>query len=231
MKTIAIITARGGSKRIPRKNIKNFMGKPMLSYAVSAALEANVFDEVMVSTEDEEIASVARACGAQVPFMRSARTADDFSTTFNVLDEVVEEYKKRGRTFDALCCIYPCVPFLRADILRAAYETFLSQEADAVMPVCAYPAPIEWAMCIEDGFLRPFNHETLKKRSQDLSPKYFDVGMFYLCKTDKMYQYGSLCPDYTVPYIIDEFQCQDIDTEADWKTAEIKYKVLYGEKK
>lgn len=231
MKICAVITARGGSKRIPRKNIKNFLGKPMLAYAVEAALQSGIFDEVMVSTDDEEIAAVARRFGAAVPFMRSARTADDFATTFDVLDEVVQEYKKRGRAFDVICCIYPCVPFLQPSTLRAAYETMRIKSSDAVMPVCAYPVPVEWAFWIQEGVLRPFGDRAdHKKRSQDLLPKYFDVGMFYFCKTEKMYQSRSLCPDNTAPYIIDALQCQDIDTEADWNLAETKYKVIHDQK-
>ena len=121
---IAIITARGGSKRIPRKNIKNFMGKPMLAYAISAAIDSGVFVEVMVSTDDSEIADIAVKYGAEVPFMRSEKTSNDFATTADVLYEVKEEYKKLGKEFDTICCIYPCVPFLTGKILRDAYETF-----------------------------------------------------------------------------------------------------------
>ena len=128
MKNIAIITARGGSKRIPRKNIKEFMGKPMLAYAVEAAVNSKVFDEVMVSTDDVEIAEIAKQFGAKVPFMRSEKTANDFATTADVLDAVISEYKKRGKTFDELCCIYPCVPFLTADVINNAYEKFVTAQ-------------------------------------------------------------------------------------------------------
>ena len=182
MKTIAIITARGGSKRIPGKNIKNFMGKPMIAYAIDAALKARIFDTVMVSTDSEEIAEIAREHGAEVPFMRSEKTANDYAVTFDVLDEVITEYKKRGIDYDALCCIYPCVPFLRSETIRAAYEQM--QGHSGCIPVCKYPAPIEWAMKFENNRLIPNDREAQNIRSQDLTPKYFDVGMFYFSTID-----------------------------------------------
>ena len=230
MSLIAIITARGGSKRIPRKNIKNFMGKPMIAYAISAALKAGIFDEIMVSTEDAEIADIARQYGARVPFLRSAKTANDTATTFDVLDEVITEYKKQGKNYDTLCCIYPCVPFLKPETLQRAWLQLQQHGWDAVIPVCQYPTPIEWAMKIENGLLYLNDRQAKNMRSQDLTPKYFDVGMFYFCKTDKMYQYRSLVAEHTGAYVLDEMQCQDIDNETDWKMAELKYKLLHYEK-
>lgn len=226
MKNIAIITARGGSKRIPRKNIKDFMGKPMLAYAIDAALKSDIFDEVMVSTEDAEIAEIAKKYGAKVPFMRSEKTASDFATTFDVLDEVIQEYKKSGKEFETLCCIYPCVPFLKAETLKAAYSKM--KGLDAVVPVCKYSVPIEWAMKIENGLLIPNDREAQNMRSQDIKPKYFDVGMFYFCKTEKMYEYKSLISEKTSAYIISEDECQDIDTIEDWRMAEMKYRIMYN---
>ena len=223
---IAIITARGGSKRIPRKNIKKFMGRPMLAYAIEAALKSGIFEEVMVSTDDAEIAETAKKYGAEVPFMRSAKTANDTATTFDVLDEVINEYRKSGRTFDTLCCIYPCVPFLKAETLEQAYKKMISTGADAVLPVCEYPTPIEWALSIENGIIKVYDRIAKNTRSQDLKPKYFDVGMFYFCKTAKLYEHKSLMPENTVPFILDETECQDIDNETDWKLAEMKYRLL-----
>ncbi|MBR1734228.1 MAG: pseudaminic acid cytidylyltransferase [Alphaproteobacteria bacterium] len=224
MSSIAIITARGGSKRISRKNIKNFLGKPMIAYAIDAARQSKIFDTVMVSTEDREISEVAKQYGAEVPFMRSEKNASDFATTFDVIDEVISEYKKQNKYFDALCCIYPCVPFLKSDTLKLAYEKM--RDFDAVVPVCKYPVPIEWAMNIKGGALTPNNRDAQNIRSQDLEPKYFDVGMFYFCKTEKMYEYNSLVAGKTAAYIIDGMECQDIDTIEDWKLAELKYKML-----
>lgn len=222
---IAIITARGGSRRIPRKNIREFMGRPMLAYAVEAARQAGIFEEVMVSTDDREIADIALRCGARVPFMRSAQTANDTATTFEVLDEVLAAYRQAGRQFETLCCIYPCVPFLRASTLCHAYEAMARH--DAVVPVCRYPAPVEWAMRIKDGLLVPQNREAQNSRSQDLLPAYFDAGMFYFCKTAAFYRERSLMPEHTAAYVIDESECQDIDTPEDWAAAEVKYRILH----
>ena len=228
MKTIAIITARGGSKRIPKKNIKEFMGKPMLAYAIGAAKKSELFDMVMVSTDDKEIAGVAKNYGAEVPFMRSTKTSSDYAITYDVLEEVLTEYKKLNIGFDMVCCIYPCVPFLTADSLRKAYNQMLSDSNDAIMPVCKYPVPIEWAMIISEGKLVPNDRAAQLIRSQDLVPKYYDVGMFYFCRISALLEHKTLVPPNTGAYIIDETECQDIDTMEDWKYAELKYKILQG---
>lgn len=231
MSVIAIITARGGSKRIPRKNIKEFMGKPMLSYAVKAAQESKIFDTIMVSTDDEEIATVARKLGAVVPFMRSDRTSDDYATTYDVVTEVIHEYEKRGEHYDQICCIYPCVPFLTAESLRSAYAK-LTDGVNSVEPVCAYPVPVEWAYRLDDdGDLVPCNEAALNMRSQDLQPCYYDVGMFYFTRTKLMLDNKSLLPQPLIPFVIDELECQDIDTINDWHMAELKYKLLHMEEK
>ena len=227
---IAIITARGGSKRIPRKNIKEFMGKPMLAYAIESALGSNLFDTVMVSTDDEEIAEVAKKYGAEVPFMRSEMTSSDYASTTDVLLEVIHEYKKQGSEFEKICCIYPCVPFLTSKSLIEAYKGF-KEDVDALMPVCKYPVPVEWAVSIVDGLIQNFNPEGWQIRSQDLEPKYYDVGMFYYVKTEKMIDHQSVRPPKTAAYIIDELECQDIDTMEDWMNAELKYKILRKEEK
>ncbi len=227
-KMIAIITARGGSKRIPGKNIKMFMGKPMLAYAIEAAAESHLFDTIMISTDDEEIATVARKYGAEVPFMRSETTSSDYASTSDVLIEVINEYKKQGCEFEKICCVYPCVPFLSAKTLEKAYECF-TEDVDALMPVCKYPVPIEWAMSIKEGIVNNFDPKGWQIRSQDLEPKYYDVGMFYFVRTDKMLEYRSVRPPKTAGYIIDESECQDIDTMEDWKNAELKYKILQKE--
>lgn len=226
MKNIAIITARGGSKRIPKKNIKNFMGKPMIAYAIEAALKSGVFDEVMVSTDCSEIAEISKKYGANVPFLRSEKTSGDFATTYDTLEEVISEYKKIGKEFENLCCIYPCVPFLTSQTLKDAYEKFKGH--NALIPVCHYPVPVEWAMKIENGILLPNDAEAQKIRSQDLTPKYYDVGMFYFVKTQILINKKTLVPENTFGYIIKESECQDIDTEDDWQKAEMKFKILKG---
>ena len=223
---LAMITARGGSKRIPRKNILPFAGKPMLAYAIEAAQQSGLFDEVMVSTDDDEIAAIAREYGAAVPFMRSAKTSDDFSTTADVVEEVLDNYEAQGNAVDTFCCIYPCVPFLTAETLRASHAAF--EGTPALMPVCRYSAPIERALRIQpDGQLVASNPELRNMRSQDIEPSYFDVGMFYWARTANFRQHRSLIPPHTCAYIIDEKQCQDIDTPEDWQLAEIKYKLLH----
>ena len=222
---IAIITARGGSKRIPRKNIKEFMGKPMLAYAIEAAKQSKLFDVIMVSTEDSEIADVAKKYGAEVPFMRSAKTSSDFATTYDVLDEVISEYKKQNQEFDIICCIYPCVPFLSGNTIKEAYGK-LDDCTNAVMPVCKYSTPIEWALKFDKNFVLPYDSKALKIRSQDLEPKYYDAGMFYFCKTNVLLKEKTLVPAKTAGFIIDETECQDIDNLSDWHMAEIKYTML-----
>ena len=222
MSSVAIITARGGSKRIPRKNAKPFMGKPMVAYAIAAALESKLFDEVMVSTDDAEIAEIAQKHGAVVPFMRSAATANDYATTADVLNEVIAEYAKRGKTFDELCCIYPCVPFLTGELLVAAHRRFVESAADSLMPVVKYSFPIQRAVRLNaEGYLEYREPENAPKRSQDLEPTYHDVGMFYFHKTASFGKSGSVAM-FEMP----EERIQDIDTMDDWKMAEMKWTVL-----
>jgi len=224
MKSIAIITARGGSKRIPRKNVKPFMGKPMVAYAIGAALESKLFDEVMVSTDDAEIAEIAQAHGATVPFLRSAATANDFATTADVLNEVIAEYAKRGVSFDEFCCVYPCVPFLTGKLLVEAHAAFAASGADSLMPVVKYSFPIQRAVRLTaEGFLEYREPENAPKRSQDLEPMYHDVGMFYFHKTVTFGQKGKVAM-FEMP----EERIQDIDTIDDWKMAEMKYRLLRG---
>lgn len=227
MGSLCIIAARGGSKRIPRKNIKPFMGKPMICYAVDAAIDSHLFDEVMVSTDDIEIADIAKRSGAHVPFMRSAATANDFATTRDVLVEVIEEYGKRSKQFEEFACIYPCVPFLTAEILVDAHKKFAVSDADALLPVVKFSFPIQRAQKINDnGFLEYREPENAPRRSQDLEPMYHDVGMFYFYKTNSFLSDSLL---RITPFVMSEERVQDIDTMDDWKVAEMKYKILCGQ--
>jgi N-acylneuraminate cytidylyltransferase len=221
-KTIAIITARGGSKRIPCKNIKEFFGKPMIKYAIDAALETKIFDIIMVSTDDTEIAQISKQCGAEVPFMRSAETSNDFATTIDVLLEVITEYKKKNTEFDTLCCIYPCVPFLKGDTLLKAYKAFTESRAEALMPVVRFSYPIQRALRINNSGLLEYMHpEHIRSRSQDLEPMYHDVGMFYFYKINSLSNQNKK----TAYFEMKESEIQDIDTEEDWKMAEMKYRM------
>ena len=227
MAMVAIITARGGSKRIPRKNVKVFMGRPMIAYAIAAAKESGLFDEVMVSTDDAEIAELAREHGAAVPFLRSAATANDFATTNDVLKEVLGEYAKRGRTFESFCCIYPCVPFLTGELLKEAGETFAAAGAKGLVPVVRYSYPIQRALVRDEGGFISFREpENAARRSQDLEPTFHDAGMFYFSTVAAFAERGGIPTDRLAMFELPEERVQDIDTEADWQMAEIKYKMM-----
>lgn len=226
MAAIAIITARGGSKRIPKKNIKDFCGKPIIAYSIEAALESGVFDEVMVSTDSEEIAEIARRYGAKVPFLRSEATSNDYATTADVLKEVLDEYEKLGRKFDLMFCIYPTAPFVTAEKLKKAVKTLEESGAGSLMPVVQYSFPPQRAMVVRDGQLAYQFPENAKKRSQDLEPVYHDCGQFYGCKTEEFRKCESVVTPNTVPLVMPEEEVQDIDNLSDWMIAEVKYKTF-----
>ena len=226
MRKIAIITARGGSKRIPRKNIKEFCGKPILAYSIEAALESGLFDTVMVSTDDEEIAGIAGQYGAKVPFYRSERTANDFATTNDVLLEVLEEYEKRGERYDMGCCIYPTAPFVTAKKLQDAMKQLEESNADTLIPVVAFSYPPQRAMIVREGRLVFEYPQYLDSRSQDLEPHYHDVGQFYLFRTEAFRQNRKLMLGDILPYVVSELEVQDIDNQTDWEIAEIKYRFM-----
>ena len=229
MGSIAIITARGGSKRIPRKNVKLFCGKPIITYSIEAALQSGLFEEVMVSTEDEEIARIAREAGAQVPFMRSSESAGDYASTDDVLLEVLTAYEERGREFDSFCCLYPTAPFVTAEKLKTAMG--LLEKADSVMPVVPFSFPPQRCMVLNgEGELRMKWPEHAKTRSQDLEPYYHDCGQFYCCKTAPFLEYKTTDLPHMVPMIMSELEVQDIDNPDDWEIAELKYqKMIAGQ--
>jgi N-acylneuraminate cytidylyltransferase len=225
MSILAIIPARGGSKRIPRKNIKNFVGQPIIKYSIDAALQSGIFDEIMVSTDDEEIANVSDSFGAKIPFMRSAKNSGDMAFTVPVLEEVVREYEKLNRKFDSVCCIYPTAPFITPERLKKAYELFTEKKPEAVVAVMKFSYPIQRAMKIEEGRTKMFWPENYNVRTQDLEPAYHDCGQFYFLKTDAMLEQKVLYPEFTIPIIIPSSEGQDIDNEEDWDIAEIKFKL------
>lgn len=226
MKTAAIITARGGSKRIPRKNIREFCGLPILAYSVKAAVESGLFDTVMVSTDDREIAEIALKYGAEVPFLRSEKTSGDYATTNDVLLEVLEEYEKRGQSFDMACCLYPTAPFVTAEKLKNAAAKFKESSADTLIPVVAFSYPPQRAMVIQDGRLVFARPEYLDSRSQDLTPHYHDVGQFILFRVEAFQRNRKLMLGNILPFEIPETEVQDIDNETDWKIAEMKYRLM-----
>ncbi len=229
MKAIAIITARGGSKRIPKKNIRDFCGKPILAYSIEAALQAGVFDTVMVSTDSEEIARVALAYGAEVPFYRSEKTSGDYATTNDVLLEVLAEYEKRGQTFDLTCCIYPTAPFVTGKKLRNAVEQLSASDADTIIGVVPFSFPPQRAMVVREGRLVFEYPEYLDTRSQDLVPHYHDAGQFSIMKTERYLVNRKVLLGKILPLVLDEMEVQDIDNETDWEIAEIKYRMMSGQ--
>lgn len=229
MKALAIITARGGSKRIPRKNIKEFVGKPIMAYSIEAAVESGVFTEVMVSTDDEEIASIGRENGANVPFMRSEKTSGDFAGTADVIMEVLEEYEKRGQYFDIVVCIYPTAPFITAERLKEAVETLAESDADTLIPVVNFSYPPQRALVIRDERLVFNQPEHINSRSQDLEKHYHDAGQFYVLRTEKFEENGEIMVGNILPMELSEMEVQDIDNEVDWQLAELKYKLIHKE--
>ena len=226
MKVLAIITARGGSKRIPRKNIKEFCGKPIMAYSIEAAKKSGVFDTVMISTDDEEIAEIGKKFGGEVPFYRSEKTSNDFATTTDVLMEVIDEYDKRGEHFDVLCCIYPTAPFVTSERLKEAVQSLLNSDADTLIPVVPFSYPPQRALIINDGKLEMKYPENIVARSQDLEKHYHDVGQFYVLRVDAFKKNKNLLLGNILPLVMDEMEVQDIDTEEDWKLAEVKYQIL-----
>lgn len=229
MKSVAIITARGGSKRIPRKNIKPFLGRPILEYSIEAALQADMFHEVMVSTDDEEIAEVAKKAGAKVPFFRSEKTSNDFATTADVITEVIETYEKIGMNFAQVCCIYPTAPFVTANAIKTAMMLLEQEKADCVIPVVKFSFPPQRGVIIKDRKVAPQWPENMAKRSQDLEPVYHDCGQFYCLNVDSFKKQKAIWMENAVPFIQDEINVQDIDTPEDWKIAEMKYELLRSE--
>ena len=229
-KRIAIITARGGSKRIPKKNIKLFLDKPIIAYSIQAALETGIFDEVMVSTDDKEIAQIAQEYGAKVPFFRSSENANDFATTADVIMEVLEAYREEGREFEQICCIYPTAPFITSKVLCEAMELLEKEQADSVLPVVAFSFPPQRCVVIREGQVVPKWPECMPMRSQDLEPYYHDCGQFYCLNAKAFGTQKKLVMEHTRPIIMDEMNVQDIDNETDWKLAELKYRLREEEK-
>jgi pseudaminic acid CMP-transferase len=226
MKNIAIIPARGGSKRIPRKNIKPFMGKPIIAYSIEAAMRSELFDEVMVSTDDEEIAEIARKYGAKVPFMRSAETSNDYAGTADVILEVLKKYKDLGREFDTICCIYSTAPFVTSGKLMEAYSK-LTDGIDFVFTCVAYSYPVQRSLHIVDGKISMVYPEYAASRSQDLEPIYHDAGQFYVAQVESFVQERTFWGKNTVGLVLSELEVQDLDTLTDWTLAEMKYKLFH----
>ena len=226
MKKIAIIPARGGSKRIPRKNIKYFLGKPIIAYSIETAINSGLFDEVMVSTDDDEIAKIALKYGATVPFLRSKKKANDFATTLEVLEEVLKMFKIQNKNFDYACCIYPCAPFTSEKNLRIGLNLLLNKKFDIVFPIIPFGCPIQRSLTIKDNKTNFFYPEFSLARTQDLEKSYYDAGQFYWMVPKKCIEKAQLITDNSGSIILSELEGHDIDNEIDWKLAEIKYALL-----
>lgn len=227
MKKLAIIPARGGSKRIPRKNIKLFNGKPIISYSINAALKSGLFDEVMVSTDDEEIAEISKNYGAKVPFLRSKENSNDMATTIDVINEVIQAYRLGGKVFDYTCCIYPCAPFVTEEILSNGYKKLIGQKLDCVFPILKYGHPIQRALRItEDSKIMMLEPKNMQLRTQDFESTYHDLGQFYFFKTDIVVANNKLWTDNTGYIELTEIESHDIDSIEDWDIAEFKYNFL-----
>jgi N-acylneuraminate cytidylyltransferase len=226
MSNIAIIPARGGSKRIPRKNIKAFFGKPIIAYSIEAAIKSDVFDEVMVSTDDDEIAEIAKKYGAVVPFLRSVKTSTDMAGTAPVLLEVLSEYERLGKSFANVCCLYPCAPFVTPERLKQGMDLLFNSNADSVLPIVRFSYPPQRCLVIREGRTVMINPENYNVRSQDLEPLYHDTGQFYCLKSSALKEEKTLFCKQTLSVVLSENEVQDIDTEDDWKAAEIKYEIL-----
>lgn len=227
MKSLCIIPARGGSKRIPRKNIKPFLGKPIMAYSIEAALKSGIFDEVMVSTDDEEFAEVAKKYGASLPFLRSEATANDYATTVDVILEVIDTYKQRGMVFDTICCLYSTAPFVTSERLKEA-SSKLSDNVDACFTIVEYSYPIQRSLRINDaGQVEMTYPEHLKSRTQDLEKIYHDAGQFYFVKTETLIEEKTVWCKHTAPLVLSELEVQDLDTLTDWQLAEMKYELLH----
>ncbi len=227
MANLCIIPARGGSKRIPKKNIKDFLGKPIIAYSIEAAINSGLFDEVMVSTDDAEIAEVARKYGAKIPFLRTAETANDYATTFDVIEEVLLKYKEFNKIFDFTCCLYACAPFVTDKKLADSFKILQKNDFDSVFPVMSFGFPIQRALKKGiDNKINFFYPEFSLTRSQDLEQSYHDAGQFYWMNTETCLEKKGIVTDNSGSIIVTELEGQDIDNETDWKLAELKYELL-----
>ncbi|RKF19649.1 pseudaminic acid cytidylyltransferase [Alginatibacterium sediminis] len=220
---IAIIPARGGSKRIPRKNIKLFNGKPIIAYSIESAIKSQCFDRVIISTDDKEIAEIAIQYGAEVPFMRPAHIADDYATTLDVMHHAVTQLDQEEH-FENVCCIYATAPFVTPGQLREGIRLLKAESADYVFPIAEFTSPIQRALLRDSkGFLSMTVPEHLNSRSQDLREAYYDTGQFYWGKVSAFLNNTSIYSDKSLGLRLGKYSCVDIDDLEDWAIAEFLY--------
>lgn len=227
---IAIIPARGGSKRIPRKNIKLFCGKPMIAWSIEAALQSACFDDVVVSTDDAEIAEVARQYGATVPFMRPAKLSDDHAGTIPVIRHAIEWFNRQGQCIEQACCLYATAPFVSADDLRRGLGVLQGNDCDYAFSVTSYAFPVQRALRLtEQGRVAMFNPEHFNTRSQDLDEAYHDAGQFYWGRAEAWLQGQMIFSPDSLPVLLPRHRVQDIDTPEDWVRAEWLFKTMQAQ--
>jgi len=227
---LAVIPARGGSKRIPRKNIKPFCGKPMIARSIEAALESGCFDRVIVSTDDAEIAEVARQFGAAVPFMRPAELSDDYTGTVPVIRHAIEWFTANGEVADQVCCIYATAPFISEKDIRQGLESLVTSGSDYAFSVTSYAFPIQRAIRITaQGRVEMFQGEHFNTRSQELEEAFHDAGQFYWGHTGAWLEGKALFGLHSTPVILPRHRVQDIDTVEDWERAEWMFKAMHAQ--
>lgn len=226
---IAVIPARGGSKRIPRKNIKSFSGMPMICHSISIAKEANLFSHIVVSTDDEEIAEIAKSAGGEILFKRPQDLADDLTPTVPVVAHSIKLCREFGYEFEHVCCIYPCAPFISTVDLIKTYKIIKSKNIDFIYPVAEYAHPIQRAMRMDqDGSMKFLNPEAELTRTQDLENVFHDAGQFYWGKASSWLELKKMHTD-GFGFPIDNWRAVDIDTEQDWQRAELLLQVMRSE--
>lgn len=231
MNRVAIIPARGGSKRIPRKNISPFAGKPIIGYSVEVALESGLFDRVIVSTDDSEIASVAKSFGAEVPFLRPAELADDITGTNAVVKHCLKWLAKHDFQVDYACCIYATAPFVKVKYLHRGYERLIETGKLFAFSVTSFPSPVQRAIRIKiDGSVEAIYPENISARSQDLEDVYHDAGQFYWGTADAFLNDIEVYSSGSVPVVLPRYLVQDIDTLEDWHCAELMFAALRDDK-
>lgn len=224
---ICVIPARGGSKRIPKKNIKEFNGKPIIAYSIEAALESNCFSQVIVSTDDIEISEVARAYGAHVPFLRPDELSDDYVGTIPVIKHTIEWMEENNFSIENVCCLYATAPFIQSKILSEAYQQLKDSSADYCFSVTSFSFPIQRSIkIVKGGKVNMFYPEHFNKRSQDLEDAYHDAGQFYWGKAQAFKDEIIVFSEASSPYILPRYLVQDIDTMDDWLRAELMHQVI-----
>jgi len=224
---IAIIPARGGSKRIPRKNIKNFHGKPIIAYSIEAAFKANCFDKIIVSTDDQEIADIALAYGAEVPFLRPANISDDHATTMDVIQHAITWCEDHHLNVDYICCIYATAPFIQYDDLLKGKQLLETQKIEYAFSATSFLFPIQRAIKLDSqNRVAMFSAEYLNTRSQDLEEAYHDAGQFYWGTAAAFKAGKAIFADHSRAILLPHKRVQDIDTQEDWEFAEALFSIL-----